>query len=118
MKFDPGLTLFVITCITTVILIVGLAKTISDNRTRRRLAEARVDLETIQALFARDRQLETLRWLRWSLMLFAAGAAFLLNSALPSDTAFSTSFGLLLLFLGAGTFVYYRVATKSLPEKP
>ncbi len=116
MNFDPGLTLFVITCLGTVVLITGLTKTISDNRTRRRLAEARIDLETIQAIFARDRQLETLRWLRWSLLLVAAGAGFLLMAMLPAKTPAALSIGILLLFLGGATFIYYRAATKALSE--
>lgn len=119
MRLDPGLTLFVLTCLAAVALIVGVTKTISDNRTRRRLAAARVDADIIHALFARNDALEVLRALRWSLLLLATGVALLIISAMPKETPLTASMGVICLFLGGSTLLYYRAVSKALSkEKP
>jgi hypothetical protein len=93
-----------------VVVILGLARTISEGRTRRRLIESGGSPEVARALseaaaYAREHPPALL----WGIVAIAAGAAFVALQFLPFDEDDPIMAGVLLLFVGAGLLLYHRL---------
>jgi hypothetical protein len=103
------------------VVILGLARTISEGRTRRRLIESGGSPEVARALseaaaYAREHPPALL----WGIVAVAAGAAFVVLHFLPFDEDDPIMAGVLLLFVGAGSLLYHRLTggTRTSPLPP
>ena len=91
--------------------IVLVLKTLSDNRTKRKLAEAGMTEGSLRALFPSARQRpEVFAALKWGLVLAGIGLAFILIQVFGLDERDTISYGLVFLLAAAGLLAYYRIA--------
>lgn len=87
-------------------------KTLSDNRTKRKLAEMSVSEETIRALFIQRKQApEIFTSLKWGLVIAGVGLALILVEFLPYDFMDAVSYGVVLLLGAGGLLLYYWLAS-------
>jgi hypothetical protein len=98
--------------VTIAVIILGVAGIIADARTRRRLIEAggAGDLARAMAAAAGSR---TSGALKWGIVAIATGIALVAIQFLPYDRDEPIVLGILLLFVGAGLLVYYRLEKAS-----
>lgn len=97
--------------------IVAITKTISDNRTKRRLIDAGVSEEFVEALFTQRRDPDTWTALKWGLVVVGLGLALVIVQFLPYDFEEPIAYGLMFLF-GGGGLLLYHVLTPYGPWSP
>lgn len=97
--------------------IVSVTRILSENRTRRKLLEARVSDEAIRAMYAPGRDAiggpVPLGSLKWGLVTVSLGMASLVVDALPDSASEPLIFGVVLLFAGSGLLTFYIIAALS-----
>ena len=90
--------------------LLGIVSTLSDGRTRRKLIDAGHAGEIARAMGdgagAEERFAGALKW---GIVAIAAGVALVTIQFLPYDRDEPIVLGILLLFVGAGMLVYYRL---------
>lgn len=93
-------------------MILGVARVISDTIIRRRLIAAgnSGDIARMLAASAEDRVGGALKW---GIVAVAAGAALVIIQLLPYERDEPIVLGILLLFVGIGLLVYYSMARKA-----
>jgi hypothetical protein len=89
-------------------MIVALTKILADNRTKRKLLEARVSDETVRALYAR-RDPDAWGALRWGMVLAGVGFAFVLIDLGGFGATDPIAYGLIFLFAGGGLMGYHLI---------
>lgn len=104
-------------------IIVGLAKIVSDGRTRRRLIDAGVSPELAKAIAATPPDDPGLYGaLKWGLVSGAIGLALIIIQFLPYRSGDPIMLGLILVFSAAGLLGYYatarRLMNRSAPPQP
>ncbi len=109
---DDGLIVPIAFFVTTAAVILGLARIISDGRTRRRLIESGGSAEVSHALAERQDEHGLFSALRWGIVAVAVGLAFVIVQFLPYQSDDPIMFGVVLLFLGAGLLAYYVMARR------
>lgn len=98
--------------LTIVAVVLGLARIISEGRTRRRLIEhgGSSDVAGVLAdLAAYDRAHPPA--LMWGIVTVTAGAAFVVLQFLPFEEDDPIMAGVVLLFVGAGLLLYHRLTS-------
>ena len=115
--FDDGLLVPIAFFVTVTMTILGLARIISDGRTRRRLIEAGGTAEVARTLAAQQDEHGLFGALKWGIVAIAAGLAFVIIQFLPYGDDDPIMFGVVLLFLGAGLLTYY-VTARRLAARP
>ncbi|HEX2204397.1 MAG TPA: hypothetical protein VHG91_13895 [Longimicrobium sp.] len=90
-------------------VIVAVTKILSDNRTRRKVLEARVSDETARALFA-PRDPDAWGALKWGMVLAGVGVAFIVIQLGGFSAGEPITYGLVFLFAGGGLLGYHRLA--------
>jgi hypothetical protein len=103
--------------IALLIFIAVIVRTISDNKTKRRLIEKGVVDEKLKTLFDERPEFHVLTVLKWAFVLIGIGAAVLLARLAPSHQAREFMMGLMFLFSGAGLVLYYLIARHILKSK-
>ena len=94
-------------------IVVGVTRTISESRTRRRLIEAGATPELVRALTAAPQTDAALHSsLRWGLVLGAVGLALILVQFLPYRLDEPIVLGLVLVFGAAGLLAYYAAGRR------
>ena len=94
-------------------VIVGLAKILSDGRTRRRLIEANATPELTAAIVAPPQGDAALYGsLKWGLVIGAIGIALIIIQFLPYQPDEPIVLGLILLFGAVGLLGYYATARR------
>lgn len=93
-------------------IILGLARIISDGRTRRRLIDhgGSADVAHVLAQLAAHERAHPAA-LMWGLVAITAGAAFVVLQFLPFDEDDPIMAGVVLLFVGAGLLLYHRLTS-------
>jgi hypothetical protein len=92
---------------------IGIAKTISDGRTRRRLIEAGASPELAAAIVSPPSGDPGLHEsLKWGLVMGAVGLALVIIQFLPYQPSDPIVYGLVLLFAAAGLLGYYVAARR------
>jgi hypothetical protein len=94
-------------------IIVGVAKIVSDGRTRRRLIDANVSPELAKAITvapADDPGLYGV--LKWGLVTGAVGIALIIIQFLPYRSGDPIMLGVILVFAAAGLLAYYVTAKR------
>ncbi len=92
---------------------VGITKTISDGRTRRRLIESGASPELAAAIVAPPSGDPGLHEsLKWGLVMGAVGLALVLIQFLPYRPTDPITYGVVLLFASAGLLGYYAAARR------
>ncbi len=97
--------------VSVVVATLGLARVISDGRTRRRLIEAGVTAEVVRAVTPEVRDdLGIYGALKWGIVAVSAGLALVLIQFLPYRNDSPILPGLVLVFVGGGLLIYWVVA--------
>lgn len=92
--------------------LVAITKTISDNKTKRKLIDAGASEAFVRTLFSvRQSTPNGLAALKWGLVVAGVGLALILVQFLPYDFEEPISYGLMFLFAGIGLFIYYAIAS-------
>ena len=97
---------------------VLLIKIISDNRIRREIiASGKVD-ENLKHLFMKGEIAygSILSSMKWGLVCFALGVAFILGQFFPYRIADEMTFGLMLIFAGIALLVYFVIAQRKFTD--
>jgi phosphatidylglycerophosphate synthase len=99
--------------VSSVAIILGLARIISDGRTRRQLIAAGVTSEVAAAVLAEPHHDAELRFaLKWGLTVGAVGIGLILIQFLPYRPDDPISLGLVLVFGAGGLLAYYGAARR------
>jgi hypothetical protein len=94
-------------------IIVGVAKIVSDGRTRRRLIDANVSPELAKAIAATPRDDPGLYGaLKWGLVTGAIGIALIIIQFLPYRSGDPIMLGVILVFAAGGLLGYYASAKR------
>ena len=102
--------------ISIVVLFIGLAKIISDGRTRRRLIEAGATAEVVRAVTPAIRDdLGVYSALKWGIVIVAAGLALVVIQFLPYRDNDPIVPGILLVFVGAALLIYWAFVRRHQP---
>jgi hypothetical protein len=107
---DSGTLVPIAFFVAVVAVVLGLARIISDGRTRRRLIEhgGSSDVARVLAELAAHERARPAA-LMWGIVAITAGAAFVVLQFLPFDEDDPIMAGVVLLFVGAGLLVYHRL---------
>ena len=110
--FDNDVIVPVVMFIVLAMMILGVARVISDTIIRRRLIAAgnSGDIARMLAASAEDRVGGALKW---GIVAVAAGAALVMIQLLPYERDEPIVLGIMLLFVGIGLLVYYGLARKA-----
>jgi len=101
------------------IAIIGVAKIISDGRTRRQLIAAGVTAEVARAITAPPHPDAGLHAaLKWGLVVGAVGLALIVVQFIPYRPDEPIAFGIVLLFGALGLLAYYAVGRRMVRERP
>lgn len=92
--------------------VVLITKILVDNWTKRRMVAAHISDETIQALYAWDRDAMALGALKWGLVLCGLGGALVVIQFLPYDFTDPIVYGLMLLLAGGGLVLHYAMLAR------
>jgi hypothetical protein len=111
---DDGLLIPIAFFVSVTMVILGVARIISDGRTRRRLIESGGSAEVSRALAAHQDEHGLFGALKWGIVAIATGLAFVIVQFLPYRDDDPIMFGIVLLFLGAGLLTYYVAARRLL----
>lgn len=95
-----------------VIAILGLAKILSDNRTKTKLIEARPSEEMVRALFGMREDRGIFSALKWGLVVVGVGLGLVVVQVFPADFSDPIAYGFLFLFGGSGLLAYYLIASR------
>ena len=97
--------------------IAYITRVISDNRIRRTLVENNATEEIIQKLFLENRDEAVSGNLKWGMVLILLGAALgvIQFTSLSEDDPLT--YGVVLIFGGAGLLMYYAIQTRLLNNK-
>jgi hypothetical protein len=92
--------------------IAYITRVISDNRIRRTLVENHATEEIIQKLFLENRGEAVASNLKWGMVLILLGTALgvIQFTSLSEDDPLT--YGVMLIFGGAGLLMYYAIATR------
>ncbi|KPJ59367.1 MAG: hypothetical protein AMJ46_11570 [Latescibacteria bacterium DG_63] len=99
------------------ILIAAIVKTISDNKTKRRLIEKGVVDDKLTTLFDERPELRIVAVLKWAFVLIGIGAAVLLGQLAPQHQSREYMMALMFLFAGIGLVLYYVIARHTFKSK-
>ena len=103
----------VVLFVSIALTLLGIASTISDGRTRRRLIDAGQAGEIARAMGDPAGAEERLGGaLKWGIVAIATGVALVTIQFLPYDRDEPIVLGILLLFVGAGMLMYYRLGRR------
>ena len=94
------------------VTIIGLARIISEGRTRRRLIDAGGSAEVARALAANQDEHGLYSALKWGIVTVGVGLAFVIVQFLPYGAQDPIMFGVVLLFLGGALLTYYVTARR------
>jgi hypothetical protein len=98
------------------VVLIGLAKILSDGRTRRRLIEAGVTAEVVRAVTPAVRDdLGVYSALKWGAVIVAAGLALVVIQFLPYREDAPIVPGILLVFVGAALLIYWAFVRRHQP---
>jgi hypothetical protein len=99
--------------LSVVAITLGLARIISDGRTRRQLIQTGVTPEVAAAVLAEPRHAAELRSaLKWGLIVGAVGVALILVQFLPYRPDDPIALGVVLVFGAGGLLAYYAAARR------
>ncbi len=87
--------------------IVYVAKTLSDNRTRREIAKTSADSEAIQKLLLENAVPDYEKAFRNGLLVVSLGLAFTVIALAGYGPGDAMTYALLLLFSGSSQLIYY-----------
>ncbi len=94
-------------------IVVGVTKTISDNRIRRRLIETAATSEFATAILGTSQDDPGLYGaLKWGILTGAIGVALIVIQFLPYRPEDPIMLGVILLFAAAGLLGYYVIARR------
>ena len=110
--FDSGLLVPIAFFVAVSVVFLGLARIISEGRTRRRLIESGGSAEVARALAASQDEHGLFGALKWGIVAIGVGLAFVVVQFLPYDEDDPIMFGVVLLFLGASLLTYYLTARR------
>jgi hypothetical protein len=99
-------------------LIAAVTKIVSDNATKRRLLEARVDQDVVRALFRKGYDPELFSALKWGMVMAALGVGLVIVDVLSVHMSDPMALGVVLMWAGGGLLAYYLVATVVLRADP
>ena len=103
----------IVAMLSTAFVIVGVAKILSDGRTRRRLIDAGATPELATALAQAPRRDPGLHdTLRWGLVTGALGVGLIVIQFLPYGADQPIVYGVVLLFGAGGLLGYYAAARR------
>ena len=95
------------------VTVLGIARIISEGRTRRRLIESGNSADVARALGDLGSAEERLAGaLKWGIVAVAAGVALVTIQFLPYERDEPIVLGILLLFVGAGMLAYYMIGRR------
>lgn len=94
-------------------IFVGIVRSVSDGRTRRKLIETGASPELAAALVSAPAGEEVDPMLRWGIVIGALGVGFIVLQFLPFQENDPIMIGLLLVFLSIGLLASYAVTRRS-----
>jgi hypothetical protein len=98
------------------VTVLGIARIISEGRTRRRLIDSGNSAEVARSLGDLGSAEERLAGaLKWGIVAIAAGIALVTIQFLPYERDEPIVLGILLLFVGAGMLAYYMIGRRRKP---
>lgn len=98
------------------ILIAVIVKTVSDNKTKRRLIEKGVVDDKLTTLFEERPELRILAVLKWAFVLIGIGAAVLIGR-MSAYHSREYMMAFMFLFAGIGLVLYYVIARNAYRSK-
>ena len=110
--FDEGLLVPIAFFVTITVTFLGIARIISEGRTRRRLIEAGGSAEVARALMSSQDEHGLFGALKWGIVAVGVGLSFVIVQFLPYNEDDPIMFGIVLLFLGASLLTYYVTARR------
>jgi hypothetical protein len=90
------------------------------HRERIAMLEKGLSAEDIRSLYVKEVKRDPLRSLKWGILAVFAGAAFLTGVLMEEFFNFDhdgVTVGIVIILIGAGLLLYYKIATKKLKEK-
>ena len=90
------------------LMVVALTKILAENRTKRKLLEARVSEATVRALYS-PRDPDAWGALRWGMVLAGVGVAFVLIHLGGFSASDPIGYGLIFLCAGGGLLGYHLI---------
>ena len=94
--------------ISIVVLFIGLAKIVSDGRTRRRLIEAGATADVVRAVTPAIRDdLGVYSALKWGIVILAGGLALVVIQFMPYRDNDPIVPGILMVFVGGALLIYW-----------
>jgi hypothetical protein len=96
--------------------IAFIVKTVSDNQTRKYLADKGVETEALLQIFASRRIESASSSLKWGLVLIAIGASIFLAQFAPAHIRDEVLAGAVFLSAGVGLLVFYVLKRKKQNE--
>lgn len=109
---DDGLLVPIAFFVFIAVTVLGVARIISEGRTRRRLIEAGGTAEVARELAAHQDEHGLYNALKWGIVTIAVGLAFVIVQFLPYGPDDPIMFGVVLLFFGGGLLTYYVTARR------
>lgn len=109
---DEGLLVPIAFFVFVAVTILGLARIISEGRTRRRLIEAGGSAEVVRQLTANQDEHGLFSALKWGIVAIGVGLALVIVQFLPYGEDDPIMFGVVLLFLGGSLLTYYVTARR------
>ena len=106
--FETGTLVPIAFLLSVAFTLVGIAKVISDGRTRRRLIEANATPEFTRAIVGAPKEDPGLcGTLKWGIVTGAVGLSLILAQFLPYRSDEPIVLGVILVFAAAGLLTYY-----------
>ena len=99
-----------------VVLFIGLARIVSDGRTRRRLIEAGATAEVVRAVTPAIRDdLGVYSALKWGIVILAGGLALVVIQFMPFRDNDPIVPGILMVFVGGALLIYWAFVRRHQP---
>jgi hypothetical protein len=92
--------------------LVTITRTISNNRTRRRILEARASSELVDAVFTARLDSDSWSSLKWGIITVVVGVALMVLEVLPFGAESPFTYGFVLLAAGLALLIYHLIAKR------
>jgi hypothetical protein len=103
--------------VSIVVLFIGVAKVISDGRTRRRLIEAGATADVVRAVTPAVRDdLGVYSALKWGIVILAGGFALVVIQFMPYRDNDPIVPGILMVFVGGALLIYWAFMRRHQPR--
>lgn len=92
------------------ICLYGMVKVVTDNRFKRRLAEAHANADIVSSMLRADENNQRENALKWGIVSVLVGLSLVVTDIFNLNYESPAAFGLVVIATGAGLLVYYTIS--------